>query len=1070
MELGKDILRSYFKENNLARIQIDSYNDLVLRRIPEIIRDQTLQVKVNRHCVFILEFSNVYIGSPRYLLDNQSSFMFPHEARIRDLTYETQVLADAIIHVVDTTNNIVLFQQTLSSTEIFKLPVMLHSCICNLSQNNKLQKKECILDNGGYFIIKGKERVLMAQERINYNYIYVFCDNKNAKYTHFAEIRSVKEDADYSVLTKIMLGTNHLFYCTLPYIQGDVPIGILLRALGMECLNVDTCFSKFISKSWNPYKTLTQEEALKSLSELITNHIEDIKKISYMKQTLENELLPHLGIHSSLLDKANFLCMMINKILRVFTGIRPEDDRDHICNKRIEMTGDLIANLFKAIFKQCLKNISLTVQKKQEYSILPILQRYNISQKILKCFTTGNWGVPKSNYIRQGVSQVLSRLSYIATVSHLRRVVVPIGKESKNSDVRQLHSTNFGFIDNVESPEGQAVGLVKNFALCTRISTNIDNVIIYECFYYCLSEFFTKEGIPILVNGIPFKYVQDIQSFITAFREHRNNQFIPFDVSICYDDIEQEILIVSDGGRVLRPLIQCKKEIRKELVCYKDDWNTLLSRRLIVFLDGAEIEMSVVAMSLEDDLNKYDYCEIHPSVMLGTCSGIIAFPEHSQAPRNVYISSMMKQGIGTYALNYNLRYDTGGLVLHYPQKRLVTTEMSKLTGFDEVPSGMNAIVAIACYTSYNQEDSILMNKASVDRGLFRITNYKTIVTQETKFGTHNRDSIEIPKQFRQPGYNYDYLDNDGIVMIGSKVNEGDVLVGKVYYEDEEPVRDCSIVCKANEAGIVDSVCICLNASGYQLVKIRIRREYIPEIGDKFVEISAQKGTLGNLIPQEDMPFNHQGIVPDIIMNAHAIPSRMTINALLSILCGKACSFSGEEQDATAFCHSGEDLVEKAGNVLKEKGYESLGNEMLYNGMTGKPLKAHIFMGPTYYQRLKHLVANKIHARGSTGNVQMLSRQPCAGRSRSGGLRLGEMERDALITHGTSIFLKERLFDMSDPYQIDVCKVCGTMVHYHKKCMVCNKLTVDKVNIPYACKLLFQNLQAMGIKVNIFPET
>lgn len=1075
MSLGKEIIDSYFKSNNLAQVQIDSYNDLILRQLPSIIRDQHLNVKVNRHTVFLMEFSNVYIEPPHHILDNETMTIYPHETRIRDLTYQTQVFVDIIVHVVDINSNTVLFQQKLSSIELFKLPVMLRSCICNLTNNDDTKNSECTLDNGGYFIIKGKERVLVAQERINYNYIYVYSDKvyKKTKYSHFAEIRSVKEDADYSVLTKIKFGTNDLLYCTLPYISQDIPLVILLKALGLEELRVEDKFQSIVDKSWTLYENTTREEALNLISELVTSQSEVSKKITYIEQTLENELLPHLGIHTPLIEKAKFLLIMVHKLLRVVTGVRPEDDRDHICNKRVEMTGELIGKLFKAIFKQALKNIATNVQRKEEYNIIPTLQKYNISQKLLKCFTTGNWGAPKSTYIRQGVSQVLSRLSYISFVSHLRRVVVPIGKESKNSDVRQLHSTNFGFIDGVETPEGAAVGIVKNMALCTSVSVPIDNTIVYECLHYLLSDYLSTTGVLILVNGISYKYTPDALVFVRAFRHFRNQHYIPSTVSICYDDIENEIIIASDGGRLLRPVIQCRKGILKELETYKHDWDTLIEKSIIVFLDAGEIEMSTIAMNLSSNLEVaaegYDFCEIHPSIILGVCSSIIAFPEHSQAPRNVYVASMMKQGICTYALNYNLRYDTSGLVLNYSQKRLVTTQMSKLSGFEEVPSGLNAIVAIACYTGQNQEDSILMNKAAVDRGLFRIMSYRTVTANENKFGTHLRDSIEVPHQFTQPGYNYSKLDYDGIISVGEKVEEGDVLVGKVYYEDEEPTRDCSIVCKIHEEGIVDSVCVSLNASGYKLVKIRVRKEYIPEMGDKFVELSAQKGTLGALVSQEDMPFNSEGITPDIVINAHAIPSRMTINALLSILCGKASALSGEEQDATAFCHKGEDLVEKAGSILREKGYDYLNNEVLYNGMTGKPLKAHIFMGPTYYQRLKHLVANKIHARGSTGNVQLLSRQPCAGRARSGGLRLGEMERDALITHGTSIFLKERLFDMSDPYQVNICSSCGTMVHHSNQCMVCNKVVIDTVNIPYACKLLFQNLQAMGLKVNIFAE-
>jgi len=456
-------------------------------------------------------------------------------------------------------------------------------------------------------------------------------------------------------------------------------------------------------------------------------------------------------------------------------------------------------------------------------------------------------------------------------------------------------------------------------------------------------------------------------------------------------------------------------------------------------------------------------------MMLGICAGLTPFPDHSQAPRNVYAAAMSKQSIGMYATSFNERFDTMAHVLHYPQRRLVPTQLCSTGHFEDMPSGINCIVAVACYGGFNQEDSILINRSAIDRGLFVSSSYKTTSICENKKGTHDAEVIEYPSERIQKNtFNYKKLSRtDGIVDVGTIVEREDVLVGKVYYNNDNQVSDCSLVCKLAEEGIVDKVCVTHNAAGYKLVKIRIRKLRIPEIADKFAHLSAQKGTCGMIYPQEDMPFTGEGITPDIIINAHALPSRMTINMLLEMICGKAGTLVGERYDSTAFCHDGEKLVEEMGKILSQKGYEQHGYEVMYNGFTGVPLKSRIFIGPAYYQRLKHLVADKCHSRAS-GNVQLMSRQPCAGRSRHGGLRFGEMERDCMITHGVSAFLKERLFDMSDPYQLDICVACGNMVHRRNECVACGKDKTEQVQIPYACKLLFQELQAMNIKIKLRP--
>jgi len=464
---------------------------------------------------------------------------------------------------------------------------------------------------------------------------------------------------------------------------------------------------------------------------------------------------------------------------------------------------------------------------------------------------------------------------------------------------------------------------------------------------------------------------------------------------------------------------------------------------------------------------------------------------------------MGKQALGIFATSYKIRTDTIAHVLNYPQRPIVSTKASEFMGFNDMPSGINAIVAIMSYTGFNQEDSVILNQSAIDRGLFSVTSYRTLSDSEKKGGSYSYETIKVPpsssidvKQgapgyFRRKNGNYSLLDENGVIRVRSEgdkghsihVKKGDVIIGKVMTKSsksgDETYTDCSLTIKNGEEGIVDRVIQSITPQGYKMVKVVIRLERTPEVGDKFASRAAQKGTCGATYRQEDMPFNSEGICPDIIINPHCIPSRMTVNQLLETVLGKACVIKGEYGDSTPFTSSSTNgaaericgLLAEAGMENASKGgvaYERSGWETLYNGMTGEPVKAKIFMGPTYYQRLKHMVSDKMHARAH-GHVTTLTRQPLEGRSRDGGLRFGEMERDCMIAHGASRFLKESLFDRSDAYQIIVCNKCGMITSSQEECISCSKDKVSTCNIPYAAKLLIQELMAMGIKVVIKPK-
>ena len=545
-------------------------------------------------------------------------------------------------------------------------------------------------------------------------------------------------------------------------------------------------------------------------------------------------------------------------------------------------------------------------------------------------------------------------------------------------------------------------------------------------------------------------------------------------------------------------------------------WQGLVDKGIVEYLDAEEEETAMIIMTPEaledaasrnlgmevitenpDPLSRNDpplnphsdtftHCEIHPSMILGVCASIIPFPDHNQSPRNTYQSAMGKQAMGVFLTNFDQRMETMANILYYPQKPLARTMAMDYLKFRELPAGQNAIVAIACYSGYNQEDSVIMNQSSIDRGLFRSLFYRTYQSQEKLVGPENFERFEKPNRsdtLRMKHGTYDKIDEDGIIIPGLRVSGEDIIMGKVapLAADTEELgqrtktqtkRDASITLRSTESGVIDQVMLTTTNDGHRFAKVRVRTTKVPQIGDKFASRHGQKGTIGITYRQEDMPFTRQGIVPDLIINPHAIPSRMTIAHLVECQLSKVATLKGDEGDATPFTKV---TVTQISEILRSQGYQSRGFEVMYNGHTGRKLVAQVFLGPTYYQRLRHMVDDKIHSR-ARGPTQILTRQPVEGRARDGGLRFGEMERDCMIAHGASSFLKERLFDVSDPFRVHVCDICGLMTVVAKlkkntfECKNCNnKNKISQVYLPYAAKLLFQELWSMNIAARLYTR-
>ena len=1165
------LIETYFKHKHLKQLvkhQLESYNYFVNNQIQQtiemfnpllIVSDHDYIKEHNLHRLEIeITFENFSIYRPQIYENNGSTkIMFPQEARLRNFSYSSAMTIDLNIKYTvrngENYKNVLNYQKKIKNVHIGKLPIMLKSDLCVLNQYKHLDHNEtgeCYMDPGGYFIINGSEKTCISQERAAENQIYCFnIEKNNNKWSWKAEMKCIPDWKCISPkqITMYIASRNNGYgkamYLQIPRIKIPIPLFIIFRAFNiisdkeiceLIMLNIDNEHMKTMLLSLkasiiDANKYMTKEAAIK----FIVNNViytpmnmdketGSKKKYDFAMEVLSNDIFPHCKTET---QKIYMLGYMTNMLLQTSFGWLQESDRDSYMNKRVDLTGPLLNNLLRNYFNKLVKDMRKQIireintgswKSNDDYeniitktNIYKIIKSTTIEQGIKRALATGDFGIKQINSNKVGVAQVLNRLTYLSSLSHLRRVNTPIDKSGKLVPPRRLHNSTWGFLCPAETPEGQSIGVVKNIAYLAHITINSNSSGLYDYILPIIQSIDTYDGsykeldefAKVFINGSWVGVTNDPEKIYAILKDKKSKGIINIYTSIIFNSKLKEIRVCNDAGRITRPLLKVKNNellynnsiIQK----IKDDelnWDDLvvgikLEDSIIEYVDSYEQNNAMIAMKpvdLNNNINNnniyhYSHCEIHPSTIFGILASCIPFPDSNQSPRNTYQSAMGKQAIGMYVTNYDNRMDKTAYVLTYPMRPLVETRIMNIIKLNNIPSGQQVIVAIASHSGYNQEDSLLFNKGAIDRGLFLATIYHTEKDEDKKlFGTEEvRCKPDKSKTKNIKFGNYDKLTSQGIMKENTLIEDRDIIIGKVIpikenkndFTKNVKFSDGSISHRTQEESYVDKNYIETNGDGYNFCKVRIRNFRKPVIGDKFSSRHGQKGTIGNIIPEEDMPFTANGLKPDIIINPHAIPSRMTIAQLKETLLGKVLLEMGLFGDGTSF---GEFDISTIIDKLNELGYESKGNELMYNALTGEQLTMNIFIGPAFYQRLKHMVNDKQHSR-SIGPMVNLTRQPAEGRSRDGGLRFGEMERDCMIAHGASRFTKGRIYDASDAFSVFICNKCGLIASFNNKehihyCNTCgNRNDFKYVELPYACKLMFQELITMNIAPRIMCE-
>jgi DNA-directed RNA polymerase subunit B len=1090
------LIESMVKELGLVRQHLDSYNEFIHNGMQQVVREIG-SIKPEAISNYYVKINKIDMDPPNIReADGSLNNIYPSEARIRNLTYTAPLYLEMTPVRVDEAGNEI--PRETSKVFIGRMPIMLKSKVCPLSRmtdEELIKAGEDPNDPGGYFIINGSERVLVTQEDLAPNRILI--EMKTGSITSMAKVFSTAQGVRAPVTME--RSRDGSLNVSFPSVPRKIPFAVLMKALGLDsdkkivdAVTDDAEVRKELIPSLDEASEFTDEEtSLDFIGKRVAVGQTMDYRIKRAREILNRYLLRHIGTkEEDRIGKAFFLGQMAQRLLELELDKRHEDDKDHYANKRLKLSGESLISLFRVAFMNLCRDIKYqlerTAMRGRTPNIKTAVRADVITERLRHALATGNWVGGKA-----GVSQLLDRTNYISTLSHLRRVVSPLSRNQPHFEARDLHPTHFGKICPSETPEGPNCGLVKNLAMDAYISVGYNEKEVEDFLYTLglneLRNMKSTDPCRVFLNGRLLGSHPSPKSFVNDIQKARRKDLLSSEVNINYYSDVQEIQINCDHGRVRRPLIIVdkgkikldKKHIDK-IKTGSWSWSDLVRRGIVEYIDAEEEESSYIAMEPNDLDNdtSYSHLEIAPSSILGICASLIPFAEHNQSPRNTYESAMAKQALGMYAANHRLRVDTRSHILFYPQKPLVKTHGMDIINFDKRPAGQNMVIALLSYEGYNMEDAIIFNKHSIERGLARSAFFRRYEAEERRYPAGQEDRFErINKDVRgfRPPEAYVHLSADGIVEPESQIKGDEVIIGRTSpprfleeyseFEVRAPIRhETSISMRHSEEGFVDTVILTETSDGNRLVKVKMRDMRVPELGDKFASRHGQKGVIGLIANPEDLPFTSEGITPDIIVNCHAIPSRMTIGQILETMAAVLGTKQGTTIDATPFEGiSSDDLVKG----LKEMGLNYYGKQAMYNGINGKKYEVDIFMGIAYYQKLHHLVKDKTHAR-SRGPVQILTRQPTEGRAREGGLRFGEMERDCLVGHGAALLLKERLLEESDKTNINVCGGCGVIATYDRNrdkyfCPVCkSEADVSTVVMSYAFKLLLQELISLGM--------
>jgi len=1066
------VVEKHLKKHSLIESNITSFNNFIDKRMQEIVDEISETIQGDD---FEIILGKVKIGKPKIIeADGSSSLVLPYEARLRNLTYSAPITLEITVKKDG--------QVDSEEVEIGKIPIMVKSTVCN---TYKMSKKELIenyndpKDPGGYFIVKGNERVMVMAEDLAENQPFIETNNKGELILKLFSLKGT-----YRIPMTLSENKEGIFNVSFSRFK-DLPTIAIIKALGLtKEVDIGKCIGKktdsVIVNLYEFVNLATREDALMYIAE--KTNLQGTKKeiLDRVRQRIDSYLLPHIGQKKEdRIKKAVTLCKLIKQFLITRENPELRTDKDHYANKRVRLSGDLLATLFRVNLGILIRDIQYSLQKsmkrKKFFSIRIIAKSTLFSHRVESAIATGSWTGERS-----GVTQNMDKTNYLATISQLQRVSSMLPSDQENFMARTLHPTHYGRFCPIETPEGTEIGLRKNLAILAKVSTKTEldeDKFLKEL----INEGFDKEGLEgreVFFNGIFIGSIKNPEEFVKKIRERRRKGGLPEQMSIRNNPSYQLVSISTERGRVLRPLIivdngvsRLKDEHLIQLEQNELTWSDLIKNGVIEYLDAAEEENALVALYKEELTPEHTHLGIDSIDLFGVVTTLVPYANHDQSSRLNRGSKTQKQSLGLYAANYLCRLDTDVSILQYPQKPIVRSFVYDT--LETYPAGQNLMVAIMTYEGYNMEDALVFNKGSLDRGVGRSFYFRPSSAIEMSYAGGLNDEIAIPEK-DVSGYkteaSYKFLEKDGIIYPEAEVIGGDVLIGKMsppkFLSEAKEIsiktkKDSSVEMRQEEKGIVDLVFITEDVEGNKIVQIKTRDQRIPELGDKFATSHGQKGVIGMIVPEEDIPFTSKGIKPDVIFNPHGLPSRMTVGYLLELLAGKVGCLKGEIIDGTAF--SGKSKKE-LGNQLKGLGFRYDGKETMYNGITGQRMTAKIFIGNLYYLKLKYMVSNRIHGRAS-GKIALLTRQPIEGRARGGALRLGEMEQQALVAHGASLLLKER-YD-SDKVRLPICTKCGAIavednIRNKITCPLCDSKEVENIELSYAFKLLIEELQGLHI--------